>query len=202
MAATAERHDLNGDVRQRGYLDEPVQLLAHHRAPAHRPPQRRLVHDRPHDRRLRPGEQVLALEPHAHPAVDLVRRCGLVAQQGDGAGVSLGLEQAMHELHLEGADHRGGPFQAQVRLEPVGQDVAVLRPPARDVGLPGKRQHPSAHLLIGHAVQGEQVGHVPLLKPHPAVFHPADLGPGGPDLIPSLVVRDACCLTQTVQLVS
>jgi hypothetical protein len=33
LPSTAERHDLNGDLRQRGDLDEPVQLRAHHRAP-------------------------------------------------------------------------------------------------------------------------------------------------------------------------
>src|SRR5260370_839335 len=64
------------------------------------------------------------------------------------------------------------------------------------------RPPPGPRPLIGHAIQGEQVGHVPLLKPHPAVFHPADLGPGRPDFIPRLVVRDARYLAKAVQLVS
>ena len=106
---------------------------------------------------------------------DLLFRHGVVAEPGDGAGVVLGLEQAVHELDFEGPDDRGGRLQPQVRLEPVGQDVVVLRPPAGAVGLPGERQQADPLLIIGHAVQGEQVGHVPLLEANPAVLHPADL---------------------------
>jgi hypothetical protein len=85
---------------------------------------------------------------------------GLVAQQGHGAGIGLGLEQAVDELQLEGADDRGGTLHAQVALEPAGQQVTVLRPPARRVGLPGQGQHPGPYLLICDAVQREQIGHV------------------------------------------
>ena len=45
VPAAAERHDLNGDVGEFGYLAEAVRLSAHHRAAAHQPPQRRLVND-------------------------------------------------------------------------------------------------------------------------------------------------------------
>ena len=107
----------------------------------------------------------------------------------------------MHELELEGADDRSGRLQAKVGVQPVVQDIAVVRPPARGVRLPGERQHSGPLLLIGDAVHGEQVGHVPLLEAHPAVFHAADLGAGRPDLIAGLLGRDARRLAQLVQLV-
>src|SRR5215472_17931348 len=72
VAAPPERHDLHRDPRQRGDLDEMIQLLTHDVPPAHRPAQRRLVHDRPDPRRVMVLEQVLALHPQADPAVDLI----------------------------------------------------------------------------------------------------------------------------------
>ena len=142
VTAAGERDDLDGHVRHRGHLDEVAELGAHHRGAADRPPQHRLVHDRPDPGRVRPGEQVLALEAQPDPALDLRRGRGLVAQPGDGPRVVLGLEQAVHELDLEAADGGGRGLQAEVGLEPVGQDVAVLGPPVRLAGLLGQGEEP------------------------------------------------------------
>ena len=106
----------------------------------------------------------------------------------------------MHELQLEGADQRGRGLQAQVGLEPVGQDVGVLRPPALGVGLLHERQQPGTGLLVGDPVEGEQVGHVPVLEADPAVLQAADLGPGCADLIAGLFRRDPGVLAQAAQL--
>ena len=200
VTAPVERHDLDGDVAHLGHLGQVAQLGSHHLAAAHRAPQRPLVQHRPHLRGIRAGQQVLALEPHAHPPVDLITGRPGVAEQGDRPGVVLGLEQAVHELQLEGPDDRGGHLQAQVGLEPVGHDVAVLGPPARRVGLPGQPHQPVPDLLVGDAVQRQQVGDVPLLEPDEAVLHPADLGPGSADLVGRLLRRDAGRVAEPVQL--
>src|SRR6266702_3612272 len=202
VATAAERHHLESDVGQPGYVDEALNLGSHHLAAADRAAQRCLVHDRPHPWWLRPGEHVLALHPQAHPAVDLLSRRGLVAEHGDGPGVLLGLEQAMHELEFKAADDRSDCLQPQVCLEPVGKDVAVFRPPARCVGLPGQRQHLRLCLGVGNAVQDEQVAQVPVLEADPAILHPADLGAGCPDLIPCLIWRESCGLAKTAKLVA
>ena len=185
---------------QPGHLEQPAELAAHHVPAADRAAQRRLVHHRPDAWRLRAGEQVLAGHPQADPAVDLGSGRGPVAEHGDRPGVALGLEQAVHELQLERSDQRGRRLQAQVGLEPVRQDVAVLGPPALVVGLPGQGQQPGPHLLVGHAVQGEQVGHVADLAADPAVLQAADLGPGGADLVTGLIRGDPGGLAETAQL--
>ncbi len=70
-------------------------------------------------------------------AVDLVfRRQG--AQPDDRAGVVLDLQQAGDELQLVLADEGGGGLKAEVRLDPVRQDVRVPLPPAGRVGFPGQ----------------------------------------------------------------
>ena len=125
-----------------------------------------------------------------------------MAEQGDGARVLLRLEEAVHELQLEGADDRSGGLQAQVRLEPVGRDVAVPRPPARRVGLPGERHHGGPRLLVGDTVEGEQVCYVSLLEPHPAVLHAADLGPRRADRVTRPFWRDTRGFAIAVQLVA
>ena len=93
-----------------------------------------------------------------------------MAEQGDGAGVAGGLEQAVDELELEGADDRGGGFQAEVGLEPAGRDVAVAGPPAGGVGLPDQGQDLVAGGGVGDAVEGEQVGDVAFFEPGPGRF--------------------------------
>jgi len=85
-------------------------------------------------------EQVLALEAQGDPAFNLAGLRGLAPMAGDGLRVVLGLEQSVHELDLEAADGRRGGLEPEVRLEPVGQDVAVLCPPVRRVGLLDQRE--------------------------------------------------------------
>src|SRR6185437_8037677 len=106
----------------------------------------------------------------------------------------------MHELELEGADDRGRFLQAQVRLEPVGQYVVVFRPPVRGFRLPGDGQHVGLDRLIGDAVEGEQVGQIPVLDGYPAMFHPADLRARRPDLVSRLFGRHARVLPELAQL--
>src|SRR5258708_13921096 len=53
---------------------------------------------------------------------------------------------------------------------------------------------------LGHAVQREQVGYVSLLETDPAMLDPADLGPGGPNLVTGLLRRDPGRLAQPAQL--
>ncbi len=140
------------------------------------------------------------MHPQADPVLDLVGRGRAVTQHGDAAGVVLGLEQARHELQLEGPDQRRGLLQAHVGLEPVRHDVVVLGPPALVIGLAGQRQHALPLLGVGDAVQAEQVRDVALLEADPAVLHPADLGPGGPDLVAGLVGRQPGGLAQAPKL--
>ncbi len=187
-------------MRKLGYLDEVLELGAHHRGAADRPAQHGLVHDRPDLGRIRPAEQVLALEPQGDPALDLVGGRGLAPEAGDGPRVVLGLEQPVHELDLEAADGRRGGLEPEVLLEPVGQDVAVLRPPVRRVGLLDQREELRPQALVGHAVEGEQVRHVAALELDPAVFQPADLGPGRADFVAGLLGRDAGGLAKAPQL--
>jgi hypothetical protein len=87
-------------------LDEMPELGAHHRGTADRPAQHGLVHDRPDPGRIRPAEQVLALEAQGDPTFDLVGGRGLAPEAGDGPRVVLGLEQPVPELDLEAADGR------------------------------------------------------------------------------------------------
>jgi hypothetical protein len=56
------------------------------------------------------------------------------------------------------------------------------------------------HLPVGHAVQGEQVRDIARLEPDLAGLHPADLGPGRPDLVASLLRRDVGGLAKAAQL--
>ena len=155
MAADLERDDLQPYVRQLGGLDQGLDLTPHHGRAADRPAQRRLVHDRPQLGRVGPGEQLLpgdaAGRPGARPRPSLARA---VPEQDDRAGVVRGLQQARHELHLVGADQRGGGLQAEVGLEPAGQHVAVPVPPAGGVRLAGQRAAGArAPVVVGDAVE-------------------------------------------------
>ncbi len=94
------------------------------------------------------------------------------------------LQEAVHELDLERADVRGGTLQPDVGLEPAGQHVAEVVPPAGDAGVPGQPQGGGAFGVVGDAVEREQVLHVAGLETDPAQLHPADFGLGGPDRVP------------------
>jgi len=201
VAAGVERDDLDGHVGQAaGDLREVRQLPAHHRAPADRPLDRSLVQDRPHQRRPRLAEQLLARQPQRHPPLDLQGRRRGVAKQRDGARVVRRLEQPVHELHLERADDRGRRLQAEVLLEPVGGHVGERRPPAGLVRLPLQRLHLGAQVRIGDGVQGEQVIDVSVLEPDPAVFQPADLRARRADRVRGLIRGDSSRGPQPVQL--
>jgi hypothetical protein len=152
-----------------------AELGGHHGAAADGAAQGAFVDDGPDLGRFGAGEQVLAVQAQADPAVDLGGGGAGVAEQGDGAGVAGGLEQAVDELQLEGADDGGGGFQAEVGLEPAGRDVAVAGPPAGGAGLADQGQDLVAGGGAGDAVEGEQVGDVAFFEPDPAVLHPADL---------------------------
>lgn len=85
-------------------------------------------------------------------------------------------------------------------VDPLFGTLADLDELITELHARGMRLVMGLHLLIGYAVQSEQVGHVPILETHPAVLHPADLGAGRPDLIPSPVGRHAGRLSQAAQL--
>ncbi|GAB3938085.1 hypothetical protein GCM10027614_17480 [Micromonospora vulcania] len=137
-ATGGERDDLEPNVGRLGRFDERGQLATHHVDATDRAAQHRLVHHGPELGRVLATEQLLALHPQPDPAVDLGGAGRAVAQQDDCPGVLPGLQEAGDELHLVAADQRGGRLQAQVRLEPGGQHVAVTVPPAGAVGVPGE----------------------------------------------------------------
>ena len=108
-------------------------------------------------------------------------RGAVVAEQRDRARVVLGLQQPGNELDLVGPDAGRGLLQADVGLEPGGQHVGVVVPPAVRAGAAGQLAQRLALLLVGHLVEGEQVGDVAVLEADPAGLQPADLGAGRPD---------------------
>jgi hypothetical protein len=55
-------------------------------------------------------------------------------------------------------------------------------------------------LLVGHAVQGEQVRDITRFEPDLAGFQPADLRPRRPDLVSSLRRREASSLAKAAKL--
>lgn len=123
-----------------------------------------------------------------------------MTQPGDAPGIVLGLENAGHELDLEDPDGRSAGLQPKVIFEPAGQDVAAPVPPVRLARLLRDGQDPGPLPLTGHAVQGEQVINVARLEPDVTGFHPADLGPGRPDLVAGLLGRNAGSLAESAQL--
>ena len=58
----------------------------------------------------------------------------------------------------------------------------------------------SAFVVVGDAVQGEQVGDVTFLEADPAELHPADLGLGGADLPTGSLAADPLRLSQPAQV--
>ncbi|MGC0411125.1 hypothetical protein RKD31_004368 [Streptomyces sp. SAI-163] len=200
VPAEAERHDLEPHIGAFGDLDQVLELAAHHLAVAVGASQGGLVE---HDVELGGGlrdQVLLPFEAQRHPPLD-VRLAGAPhAAPDDRAGVLLGLQQAVHELHLVGPDQRGGALQPHVGREPAGQHVGVTVPPARDVGLLGQGEQGGALLLVRDAVQRQQVLDVPRLEAHPAQLHPADLRLGGADRVARRLARDPPRLTQSPEL--
>ena len=124
---------------------------------------------------LRFGEQLLAGHAQVDAALDLVARLAPHVGGDDGPGVLLGLEQAGHELHLVAVDRRRGLLEPHVHLEPAGQHVGVVVPPARGVGLSDELHECLTFGRIGHAVQGEQIHDVAFLEAHATELEAADL---------------------------
>ena len=123
-----------------------------------------------------------------------------MAEQRDGSCVVLGLQQARDELHLVGADLGGDLLQADVRLEPRGQHIVVVVPPARRVRPPGERPQCLALLLVGNAIKRQQIGDVAVLESHPARLQAADLRMGCPDPFPGIFEGDSLGLTEASKL--
>ena len=87
-----------------GHLDQVLELAAHHRAVAVGAAQGGLVeHDVELGGVLR-DEVLLPLQAQCHPAFDVRLAGALHAAPDDRAGVLLGLQQAVHELHLVDPD--------------------------------------------------------------------------------------------------
>ena len=191
-----ERDDLDGHVRAVGHLQEVLQLAAHDAGPPGRAAQHRLVQHGPQVHRLRLAQQGLAGHPQPDPLIDLGGRGLLASQVRDRARVVLGLQQPGHELELVGPDAGRGLLEADVGLEPGRQHVAVVVPPPVPARGAGQFMQGRALLLVGHLVEGEQVGDVALLEAHPAGLQPAHLRPRGPDHAPRVLQGDAPLLAQ------
>ena len=200
VPAHPERDDLQRHRGVLGHLDEVLDLLAHHLGTADRAPQYRLVENGPEPGRGHLGQQSLAAHPQLDPPVQLLVADGAVPETDHFTGVGPRLQQARHELYFVVADDGGGGFQADVRLEPVRQEVAEIVPPSGVAGLPGQRQQARPLVGIGDAVQREQVADVPVLEADPAVLHPADLGMRAANSLSGMLGRDLPGLTESAQL--
>jgi hypothetical protein len=55
-------------------------------------------------------------------------------------------------------------------------------------------------VVVGDAVEGEEIGDVAFLEPDPPELHPADLGVGTPDQVAGVVAGDALGLAEPAQL--
>ena len=124
----------------------------------HRAAQRHLVDKHPEPQLPLPEPALALLAEDGVPLPVLDRE---VAEREHGRRVLLGLQQAGYELRLVDADRSRGLFHADIRLEPVRQDVVVPVPPARPVRLLRQGQE---LLTVGRAdpVQGQQVEDVDL----------------------------------------
>ena len=181
------------------HLHQVLELRPHDVGAADDPAQRALVHHRPQRGRLRPGQDLLAGDPGLGLAEDLVFGW-VVAQPDDRASVVRGLQQAGDELELVLPDDRGRGLEAEVRLDPVRQDVRVPLPPARRARLAGQPHQRLALLARADLVQGQQVRDVALLERDPAVLHAADLGMRAADHDRGALGRDARFLPQPAEV--
>ena len=154
--------------------------------------------DGPDDRSAGGEDQLLAAGPQLQAAVDLG---GVVEGEArDGEGVLPGLEESRHELQLVRPDDRAGLLQAEIGLEPPGQQVRVALPPAGRVRLAGQREELVPLGLRDKAVEREQVGDVALLETHAPELEPADLGRRRPDGVAGLLAAHARGLAAAAQL--
>jgi hypothetical protein len=176
------------------------QLFPHDPPRPDRPAQGRLVDHGPQLGRARLGEHPLPGQPQVDPPLDFFGRHPAPPDKDDAACVVLGLQQAGDELDLIGAQVGRRLLQPQVHLEPRRQQVGVLLPPARPVGLPHQPEELGPLLRVGDAVEREQVRDVTLLEPDPPELEPADLGVEGADRVARGLPADATRLAQPAQL--
>jgi hypothetical protein len=146
------------------------------------------------------GEYFLSCHPQCEPVFDVIIGLGWLGELDDGAGDLGGLQQVGYELWLVSADDCAGLFQAEVGLEPVRDDVAVLVPPAGHVGLPGQGQQRSSLLVVGDAVEGEQPCHVGFSEADSSEFHAADFGVGRVDRLGGRCGSDSAGFPEPTQL--
>jgi hypothetical protein len=149
---------------------------------------------------VRLEQELLPLYAQLDAAVHLPVRLARMPEPDARAGVVRRLEQPRYELHLIGADQRRRLLQADQRLEPARQHVAVLLPPPRGAGLPGEREVLLAARRIDDSVEREQVGDVPFLGAYPAQLQAADLGVRPADGIARGLPADAARLAQPAQV--
>ena len=121
-------------MRHLGHLEEAVQLGAHHGRAADRAVQHGLVHDRP-DPEAGPSwwSRSWRLGRKSHP-VPRSQSGGTDwwLSTGHGPRVVLGLEEGVGRTGCRNCKWTvAADSKPKVRLEPVGQDVAVLGPPVR-----------------------------------------------------------------------
>ena len=199
MASGPEGHHLKRDVGFSRHLGQSDKLGVHHLLATDRAAQCRLVHHGPQPGPARLCEHFLPGQAQAHPALDLFGRRGGLSQPDHGPCVIGRLEQSGNELHLVEPYQRRCLFQSHVDLEPVGQDVAVLVPPAGRVRLLGQGDQ-GLGLLLVHAVEVKQVLYVALLEADPPQFHPADLGSRSPDRVSGVVPGNSLGLAQPAEL--
>jgi hypothetical protein len=115
-----------------------LKLAAHDVRPADRPPDHRLVEDRPQLDRWIVIEPALSLHPQVDQALDLLLGVPGEHLAEHGAGIVLGLQQPVHHGGLIAADRRRLGLKPDVNVETAGQHVVVgphqpLRCPSRAI---------------------------------------------------------------------
>src|ERR1035441_6721891 len=173
---------------------------SHHLPATARPPQSRLTHHSPQARCVCLGQQLLPGHPQAHPALYLLVSRTRLPERHHCPCVVRRLEQSRDELDLIEPDQRSGLLQAHVDLEPIRQNIAVLMPPTRFIGLPGQHDQGIPFRLISDAVHFEQVDDVSLLEADSPKLHAADLRAGCTNRVSGVLPSDSLGLAQSSQL--
>ena len=196
--ASAEGGDLQRHVGQLVEFEQVRHLRPAQRAAARWAVQRCLVDHRPQLRGVRGGQQSPGGDAEgrhaAPPPPGCCARAGTTAR-----AYSFGLQQSRDELHLVGADHRGGVLHGHVRLEPRRQQILVALPPPWHIGLPGQIEKLLAIGFVG-AVEDEKIDQVALLEAVSTQLHPADLRPRRSNQVRSFLSTDPRRLTTFTQL--
>ena len=146
---------------------------------------------------VRRGQHLPAATPKVNTPLHLLGIA--VGKPCDGTGVFVRLQQSRDEVHLVGADHRGGLLHRHVGLEPRGQQVLVALPPPWRVGLPSQIEKLRAIGFVG-AVEHQKIDQIALLEAVSTQLHPADLRPGRSNQVRSFLPTDPRRLTTFTQL--